>query len=105
MSTQASAAGGRERHDKPVDVIFVVVKMDRQAQVAIAFGAHDSLFGQHADKPRWFAAAERHADDRALVRFGQVNSVPPGVGQGAPELGGELAVAGVYGVGPELVED
>ena len=92
--------GGEGRHES-LDVVFVVVEVDREPQVAVPRRADDSLPGQDAEKLRWFPGAERDADDRAAVVFGQVDRVPAGAGERDPQLGGELVVAGVDGAGPE----
>src|SRR5215472_17407862 len=97
--------GGREGGHKPLDIVFMVVEMNREPQVAIPRRADDSLPGQRTEKPRWCGVAKRDADDRALVLFGQVKRVPSNAGERGPELGRELLIAGVDGVGPEFVED
>src|SRR5438477_9645242 len=50
-------------------------------------------------------AAEGDADDRAVVVPGLAGRVPSDAGQRGPQAGGELAVAGIDGGGPEVVED
>ena len=60
--------------------------------------------GQRAENARWFEVAERDADDRAAVLFGQANGIRSDAGERGPVARGELVVAGVDGVGPEVVE-
>ena len=80
-----SSAHGREGRHEALDIVFMVVEMNREPQVAVPRGADDSLLGQAAEKRRWFGVAERDADDRALVLFGQVKRVPADAGERGPE--------------------
>src|SRR5689334_25275682 len=88
-----------------MNVMLVSVYIDRDAKLPESGRDDDSLLRQLADESRYFDVAKRDRDDRALVALRQVRGNAFPVRQGSPECGRELVIAGVYRVGPEVVEE
>ena len=83
-----------ERAREPIDVVLVVVEVDRKTQVAVAGRADDAALFQHRQEMRGVVVAERYRHDAAAIGVGQVDGRPADLGERLPELVGELARSG-----------
>ena len=70
VSHQRPGSGLEERFDESVDVVFVVVEVNREAEVAVARGARDVALFQLGEELGRVNAAEWHRDDSAVIRAG-----------------------------------
>src|SRR4051794_30702211 len=82
-----------ERLGEALDVVLVVVEVDREAQVAVACRGRDAAPREPCEQRRRCRVAERDGDDRALVGRGELDGWPADLGQRGAQARGELAVA------------
>lgn len=76
-----------------LDVVFVVVEVDRQTQVALACGAGDAAVLESPEEVGGVAVTEWHGNDGAAVGDRDVHRGAADVDQRRPEKIGQFAIA------------